>query len=32
MDRQIENQVRMQLRDLAGRGVDPSTSSWIGRR
>ena len=24
-DKQIENQVRMQLRDLAGRGVDPST-------
>jgi trigger factor len=25
IDRQIENQVRMQLRDLAGRGVDPNT-------
>lgn len=25
IDRQIENQVRMQLNDLAGRGVDPST-------
>jgi trigger factor len=25
VDRQIENQVRMQLRDLAGKGVDPST-------
>jgi trigger factor len=25
VDRQIENQVRMQLRDLAGRGVDPNT-------
>ncbi len=25
LDRQIENQVRMQLRDLAGRGVDPNT-------
>ena len=25
MDRQIENQVRTQLRDLAGRGVDPNT-------
>ena len=24
-DKQIENQVRMQLRDLAGRGVDPNT-------
>jgi trigger factor len=24
-DRQIENQVRIQLRDLAGRGVDPNT-------
>lgn len=25
VDRQIENQVRMQLRDLAGKGVDPNT-------
>jgi len=25
IDRQIENQVRMQLRDLAGRGIDPNT-------
>jgi trigger factor len=25
VDRQIENQVRMQLQNLAGRGVDPST-------
>lgn len=25
IDRQIENQVRMQLHDLAGKGVDPST-------
>jgi len=25
VERQIENQVRMQLNDLAGRGVDPST-------
>ncbi len=25
VDRQIENQVRMQLNDLAGRGVDPNT-------
>ncbi len=25
VDRQIENQVRMQLRDLVGRGVDPNT-------
>ncbi len=25
VDRQIENQVRMQLHDLAGKGVDPST-------
>ena len=25
VERQIENQVRMQLRDLAGQGVDPST-------
>ncbi len=25
VDRQIENQVKMQLRDLAGRGVDPSS-------
>lgn len=25
LDRQVENQVRMQLRDLAGRGVDPNT-------
>jgi trigger factor len=25
VDRQIENQVRMQLRELAGKGVDPST-------
>jgi trigger factor len=25
VDRQIENQVRMQIRDLAGPGVDPST-------
>ena len=25
LDRQIENQVRMQLRDLAGRGVDPNS-------
>ena len=25
IDKQIENQVRMQLRDLAGRGIDPNT-------
>ncbi len=25
VDRQIENQVKMQLRDLAGRGIDPNT-------
>jgi trigger factor len=25
VERQIENQVRMQLRDLAGRGVDPDS-------
>jgi trigger factor len=25
VDRQIENQVRMQLRELTGRGIDPST-------
>ena len=25
VDRQIENQVRMQLRDITGRGIDPST-------
>lgn len=25
VDKQIENQVRMQIRDLAGRGVDPNT-------
>jgi trigger factor len=25
IDRQIENQVKMQLRDLAGRGIDPNT-------
>lgn len=25
VDRQIENQVRMQLRDLAGRGIDPNS-------
>jgi trigger factor len=25
IDKQVENQVRMQLRDLAGRGIDPNT-------
>ncbi len=25
IDRQIENQVRLQLRDIAGRGIDPNT-------
>ena len=32
VDRQIENQVRAQLRNLAGEGMDPAISSWTGRR